>query len=323
MCPDQRDHTPEVPLTSRPEAGEPAGTPFRTPYRPPFQFVINDPDAPGEVINAMLVSRFASGELPFARSKRLGQVKEEHPLLPAGARVVRTSGSNDGETVLAEGAGWAARAHRWRFGAQVQVLGATAEIAERVLKESVDGAEREDDPQPSVVSMGFWHHSPRNGPVRTVRPISAVTWEQARPNYSAPVATAMDQLMALTPSQVSGRLLLLHGPPGTGKTSALRTVARAWREWCQVDCVLDPERLFNDIGYLMDVAIGEHDDEDEQEEEQEDGEGRGPAAGNGVAGPGRGPGGGAGGGGGRAPPPRAPPPPPGTSSSQSPTGLRF
>src|SRR5690606_3109732 len=71
----------------------------------------------------------------------------------------------------------------------------------------------------------------------------------------------MDRLMKTTPEDISGRLLLLHGPPGTGKTSALRTLARSWRDWCQVDCVLDPERLFADVGYLMDIAIGEEDEE--------------------------------------------------------------
>jgi hypothetical protein len=67
--------------------------------------------------------------------------------------------------------------------------------------------------------------------------------------------------MALGAESVNGRLLLLHGPPGTGKSTVLRALARQWRSWCQVDCVLDPERLFAEPGYLMDVALGEGGDD--------------------------------------------------------------
>ena len=37
-----------------------------------------------------------------------------------------------------------------------------------------------------------------------------------------------------------------------------------WAGWCQVDCVLDPEKLFSDPGYLMEVAVGDDSDDDGQ-----------------------------------------------------------
>ncbi|MGW6569012.1 DUF5925 domain-containing protein [Streptomyces sp. NPDC054975] len=238
------------PSVSTPSASEPQRA-------LPIRLNVDDSDSPSDVIDALFLGRFTTGEQPHAQSTTLDRVKPAATLLPAGATVLRAAKDDDRAALLAEGEGWTLLVSRWNRGADVTVTATEPELAERILKEATDGAKDEPEPQPENVTMGFWYVSPRRGPHRTTRQISAGTWEEVRPNYTAPVADAMDRLMKVTPDDIAGRLLLLHGPPGTGKTSALRTLARSWRDWCQVDCVLDPERLFNDVGYLMDIAIGE------------------------------------------------------------------
>ena len=230
----------------------------------PTRVSIDDTDSPSDVIDAIFLGRFTTGEQPYSRSHSVDRVKKGRTLLPSKATVLREARADGRSTVLAEGEGWTALVSRWNQGADVTVTATSGELAETRLKEAVDDAEDQPEPQSDKVSMGFWYHSPMRGPRRTTRTITAATWEDVRSNYTSTVAGAMDDLMKLRPEEISGRLLLLHGPPGTGKTSALRTLARSWRDWCQVDCVLDPEHLFNNIGYLMDIAIGADDSEPEQ-----------------------------------------------------------
>ena len=226
----------------------------------PIRLTVDDSDSPSDVLDALLLSRFTTGEQPHSRSVSVERVRPGHTLLPPRATVLRSARDEYRHATLAEGDGWTLLVSRRSQGAEVVVTARSEELAEHVVKEAVDGAEERDDDNPAHVSMGFWYYSPGCGPRRTKRQITAPSWEEVRPNYTAGVVDALDRLMATAPEDITGRLLLLHGPPGTGKTSALRTLARSWREWCQVDCVLDPERLFNDIGYLMDIAIGEEDD---------------------------------------------------------------
>ncbi|MDJ1137886.1 DUF5925 domain-containing protein [Streptomyces iconiensis] len=229
----------------------------------PARLAIDDSDSTTDIIDALFLGRFTMGEQPYARSHTVDRVKKGCSLLPPGASVLREARDDNAGSVLAEGEGWTVRVSRWSQGAEVTVTAVTDELAEQRLKQAIDGAEDEPEPEEDQVSMGFWYHSPMRGPRRTSRTISAGAWDEVRENYTARVATAMDELMKVTPDEISGRLLLLHGPPGTGKTSALRTLARSWSDWCQVDCVLDPEHLFNNIGYLMDIAIGADDSDPE------------------------------------------------------------
>jgi hypothetical protein len=229
----------------------------------PIHVTFDDLDTPADVVDALILSAFTDGSQPYAKTVRIAQIKPDASLLPAGAQLVRVAADNGREARLATGDGWTARAVVWRGGtAEVTVTAETEDVVDSLIKAVVAGCEAERSQGDGRVTIGFWHRSERRGASRAVRKVVAQSWAEIRRNYSGDTATALDRLMAVEPAALSGQLLLLYGPPGTGKTTALRALAREWLPWCDTDCVVDPETLFNDPGYLMEVIIGDDDDSD-------------------------------------------------------------
>jgi hypothetical protein len=219
----------------------------------------DDADSHVDVLDSLILANFIDGSQPWAFTRRLARVRDDATLLPPGTVPIRYASDDHNVARLAVGDGWTLRSVRWQAGgAMVSVTAVSEELGRSIVDVAVAGAEVEPEPDADEVVVGFWHTS-GNGPRRRARPISANPWPEIRRNYTPAAAGAFDALMALDGEQLNGRILLVHGPPGTGKTTALRSLAWAWRQWCQLDFVVDPERLFASPAYLIEVIMGASD----------------------------------------------------------------
>jgi Domain of unknown function (DUF5925)/ATPase family associated with various cellular activities (AAA) len=229
----------------------------------PLSGSVDDGDRLVDVVDLLALDAFVTGREPFGRTSYLENVRADAALITDDARIVRDAVEEDSHGRLSLGEGWTLHVTRWKQSrrARVTVTAVSAELAESVLAAATENAVEEPEPAADSVPIGFWHFGP-HGPRRVQREIDAAPWDRIKANYAGPVAATLERLMAIDGTVVNGRLLLLHGEPGTGKTTALRALAQQWRSWCQVDCVLDPERLFNDPAYLMSVALGSGDDDE-------------------------------------------------------------
>jgi ATPase family associated with various cellular activities (AAA) len=164
-----------------------------------------------------------------------------------------------------------ARAHYSRAGRLELLVGLERAIAHLVLIDlalhirvaavdqtscgaALEALRRTMPPDPGTeehVPVSFWWWEPR-GPQEMGRRLPAPPWEDIAINYGRRTLSALDPVMSwsIAPAP-GGRLMLWHGAPGTGKTTAVRALAREWQEWADFHFITDPECFFQIPSYLL------------------------------------------------------------------------
>ncbi|SEL61602.1 ATPase family associated with various cellular activities (AAA) [Blastococcus sp. DSM 46786] len=215
-----------------------------------------------EVGTGLLVRAQWEG-MRYARDAEVaGAVADPPALLPEGAEIRLDQQLGDQRTVVAAWGGVLARIDGGGQVTEIDVVGRERAEVEAAVALLADGARRAATLPEGSVRMRFWAERDGEGSM-TTRRVEAPAWEEVAGNYTARTAAALDGLVALrSPATRAGRLLLWHGAPGTGKTTAARALGRAWAGWCQTHYVMDPERLFDGPQYLLDVAGASADRDD-------------------------------------------------------------
>ena len=202
-----------------------------------------------QVIDLALLERQLDGTHPFVRSFKVDAPCVALDVLPNDAAIERCVTTDLSVDLLASVRG--AYVHlATSSSTSVTVVAVSHDQAEDIADEM---RQRLEPIETDTVRVRVWHHRNGPGPAWDDRHIAAPHWQTIRRNYPSPVRRALDRLTAAEEPEASGKLVLWHGPPGTGKTTALRSLVRAWAPWCDVQYLTDPERFFTDADYMTRV----------------------------------------------------------------------
>ena len=227
------------------------------------RLTINENTDFDEALSALALARFLDGSQPYVECFDVDEVARAADLVPLGS-ITRQVTGDKWQRVLAGGEGWTVLVERWTSArASVRVAAVDTELLAKVVAD-VRSRAPVVEPRPETVAVEFWYQG-RCEPRTVRRRLDVPAWASIAPHYTAEVRRRLDGLMTMPPPAAGGRLLLWHGQPGTGKTTAIRALARAWSEWCSTLYVVDSDQFLGSARYLLSVLLESTDDDDDSD----------------------------------------------------------
>jgi hypothetical protein len=207
-----------------------------------------------EAASAVFLARVYDGRHPHTMSMRVRGGLDPFELLPEGFVVERSHESSYRRVVSGhsedDSVGLLILA-----GPGVTVIELSAAHADSLepLSETFEPYRRVVD-STQFLNIRFWYDG-AHGPESRERSLDCANWDEVEHNYPISTRGSLAQLMALRRPLNAGSLILWHGAPGTGKTNAVRSLAKNWSSWTTTHVITDPECFFEHPSYLLEVML--------------------------------------------------------------------
>jgi hypothetical protein len=191
------------------------------------------------------------GVEPFVRSFTIDRSLAPLSLIPAGLALERGAISAGNAVALARSSQGSLLISTFQRSTEVTVSARTDASAAAIVQAVMRRVPAQETA--GTVSIRTWHRGYDGRPEGRDRRIDAPSWAEVGRNYPDQVRNALDRLTRVVRPGAPGKLILWHGDPGTGKTTALRALIRSWESWTAAQYIADPEQFFADPGYIAGV----------------------------------------------------------------------
>lgn len=212
--------------------------------------VIDRLTAPDDIVG-LAFKQLTLERHPFVRSFRIEQPVAPSDLIPDGMTVQRCATYETGVAALAQDSDGSLLIKGFARSTIVSVAASNEAHVDALEARVRCGVPHH--ASAGTVQIRTWHAAPHGSYRSSDRNIAAPGWPSIDANYPKVARDELSQLMSVTRPTDGGKLVLWHGAPGTGKTTALRALMREWSPWCTSQYIADPERFFADPGYISEV----------------------------------------------------------------------